>query len=379
MGSEWINNLEARRRVTDILRQAGIPLELRVASECQKFCHENDGPKAPSLRSNKVIYAPLDDSDTYREVDQVVHIHEEFPIGAHTGIQLIGSVPIECKHRHDVEYFAFPVEDIAAYEGFPVWSRLAGSQLFRSLRKTYSGLQKFVPSVASMVEIRDGQTPSSLFKENLLHNSIASLYDFVLAEIGPTPLLGDTFDKEDWEKTDSFTKFQRYLKKNRYAWWAVLRDQISAIPLNDCRQFNKAVCKERIFFGMQFELPIICVDGPIYLVSSNQSFEIKDYSEVDSCLLSIRKQKWPGNARFALLRRTAEVPAVLTNPKGLRSALEVAFAWHREIHNALVNADPILVERWPLETALYSRVLEHYEAREPLLSYRSDINIEESL
>lgn len=379
MRSDWLNNSEALRRVTQILRQAGIPLELRAANECQSFCQEKSGPDIPHLRSGKLVYSPHDDHNSYREVDQLVTIHEEFPIGEYTGVQLIGSVPIECKHRHDVEYFAFPIQDNTAHEGFPAWSDLAGSQLFRSLRGTYSTVQRFAPSLVSMVDIRDGKTPSSLFKENLIHNSIASLYDFILTDIGDSPLLGRTFDDKDMRNTDSFTKFQRYIKKNRYAWWSVLRDQVAKIPLNACRQFNKTLYKGRVFYGMHFALPIVCVDGPIYSVSSNQSFEITDYVEIDSCLISIRKQNWPGHARFTLLRRTAEVPAVLTNPKGLRGVLEAAFAWHREIRNALVNADPIQVERWQLETALYSKVLEYYGKKEPLLCYRSDIDIEDVL
>lgn len=379
MQSHWTNNPDARNRVAEILRHAGIPLELRVAGECELFCKDRNPPKTSHLRTCKLVYSPLDDHNCYREVDQLVTIYEEFPISKQTGIQLIGSIPIECKYRHGIEYFAFHLGGNHAHEGFPVWSSLAGSQLFRSLRPTYSTLRDFPPALASMVEIRDGKTPSTLFKENIIHNSIGSLYDYALHEVGSAPIIEGIFEDSELKKVRHFAAFQRYIQKNNYAWWSVLRDQIEAIPLEACRRFNRVLSRSRAFYGIHFALPVICVNGPIYSVASNQSFEITDYKEIESCLISIRKQSWPGHARFALLKRTAEVPAVLTTPKGLRKVLEAALRWHSEIRNVLVNTDSTLLERWQLEAALYSMVLTHYQKKDPLLSYRSDIDIDEYL
>jgi hypothetical protein len=380
MGSNWVGNSDARRRVSDILKQAGIPLELRVADECQRFCKQRRRKNGPGVDARKVVYSPLDDPDSYREVDQVIHIHKEFPIGSHTGIQFFGTVAIECKHRHDVEYFAFPVEGNRSHEGFPVWSSLAGSQLFKSLSTAYDRLEAFTSANVSMVEICDGKTPKGAYKENLLYNSAASLYDFVLADVGESPLIGREFDDEDRKTTEVFLKFKRYLEKNNYAWWSVLRDEIAALSLAQCRSFNKASFKGGpIYYGIRSHMPIVCVDGPIYRVSWDPVSGIKDYTEVESCLLTIRKQKWPGHARFALLRRTPEIPVVLTNPKGLPKALATALSWYGEIQHLLSTADSTLIARWPLEAAFYCKVLSHYGVSEGLGAYRSDLDIEEML
>jgi hypothetical protein len=53
------------------------------------ICQEKSGPDTPHLRTGKLVYSPHDDHNSYREVDQLVTIHEEFPIGEYTGVQLI--------------------------------------------------------------------------------------------------------------------------------------------------------------------------------------------------------------------------------------------------------------------------------------------------
>jgi hypothetical protein len=123
-------------------------------------------------------------------------------------------------------------------------------------------------------------------------------------------------------------------------------------------------------------MPVLCVDGPLYRVEWDASSGVSDFVEAESCLVSIRKQQWPGETRFSLLTRTPEVPVVLTNLSGLPACLELAEAWYEETRSMLKSVSETVVERWPLETALYSKVLSHYTDLKKQDGYRSDLDME---
>lgn len=381
MKSSWLDNDDARHRVSDLLNQAGIPLELTVASTCQEFAHQHAGRDYVSVETSKIVYSTSNEPESYREVDQSVQIYDEFEVGPNTGIQLIGNVPIECKHRNDVEYFAFPVVGETTCEGFPVCSTMAGSEYFRSLRGAAVVLQKLCPASVTMIKIKDSDTPQSVHTESVLYNGASALYDFVFTDLcSLTPLGLSAREEQQLTESGVFSRFERYISENRYGWWTVLRSQIQALSMEECRSFNKAIFSGgRVYQTVCLHMPVLCVDGPLYRVEWDASSGVSDFVEAESCLVSIRKQQWPGETRFSLLRRTPEVPVVLTNSAGLQTCLELAEAWYEKTRSMLKSASKTVVERWPLETALYSKALSHYTEFKKQDGYRSDLDMESCL
>lgn len=375
MGSEWISNKEAKNQVKNLLKQAGVPLEIKIANICKEFCQSCSVDEKVHITAEKVVYSPSHSEEIYREIDQRVNIFEEFVVDELTGVQLIVNLPIECKYRADVELFGFPsMSPWDIHMGFPIHGYFARSEYFRSLYTSYKSLSKLYPANIILVEIKEGKTPSKVKKEDLLYKAASSLYDFILFDLSPS--------KTEVRNEDSiiddlgiFEDFRSYLRKKHYVWWSVLREWISNIDIEKCELFNEKYFKvSPIYFGITAHLPVICFNGPIYRVKLHSDFDIKDFEESPYLITSIRKLGWPGLARMELLNLTPEVPAVVTNPIGLKSVLEIGFKWYQDIRNILVNAAPTVLKRWPLESAFFKKIYSYYIKEQETSGYRSDLD-----
>jgi hypothetical protein len=176
IASMWYDNPDVVKRVKTLLTQMGIPLEHRVAATCREFAQSSTvQASGASLTSRKVVYAPRSDPTVYREVDQVVHISQAVALSQNTGIHLYVVVPIECKYRKDVEYFALNSEDANAYKRFPISSQTYGSQLFELCVAALKVLDLLPPVEISGVEIVEGITPGKPQSENLVYNAASTL------------------------------------------------------------------------------------------------------------------------------------------------------------------------------------------------------------
>ena len=375
MGSDWISKTQAINRVKGLLKQAGIPLEIKIGNICKKFCQSQDVSDQVHITAEKIVYSPSPSEEIYREIDQRVQIYEEFEVDNLTGVQLIVNLPIECKYRTDVELFGFPyMSPWDIHKGFAIHGNFAGSEYFRSLHVSYTCLSKLHPADIILVEIKEGKTPCKVDKEDLLYKAAASLYDFILFDLTPSEA---EMHREDSLIDDLglFEDFQAYLHKRHYVWSSVLRDWIKKIDTEMCNLFNEKYFKgTRIYFNITAHLPIICVNGPLYRVRLDSNFNIKGFEETLYLTTSIRKQGWPRLARIGLLSLTPEVPVIVTNPIGLKSVLEIGFKWYQDIRNSLVIAPGEVVKRWALESAFFKRVYLYYIKEEETRGYRSDID-----
>jgi len=306
----------------------------------------------------------------YREIDQVVQLYEEFDVDERTGIQLVFNIPVECKYRSDVEYFAFPLPMLRPHT-FPVTSDLAGSDYFRSLAGTDRILQSIPLADLSLVQIEGGRTPKMIHKENVIYNAASALYDFVLFNLRRygTPMSDDPLLQE------LFESFQGYLNRHHYAWWMVLGEWMRENVSCRAEDFN-----ERYFGGHRLHhvvvihLPIVCVSGDLFQVHGGELSEIAGFAKINACVTRIRKHGWPGDARFTLLARGAEVPVVVTNPAGLTGVLNIAITWFSNVRAMLKRANPS-VKAWAVEAMFFQKVVHHFAAAEPDEGYRSDLDI----
>lgn len=375
MNSEWHSNKGASSRVAQILEQAGIPLELQVASICKEFFSTSSSSDKVDIFTEKIIYSQSDSEEEYREIDQRVTFYEEFEVSDLTGVMLDVRMPIECKYRKDVEFFAFCISENDSHQGFPIFGDFAGSEYFRSLESTYKKIENIDVCAITMVEIADGRTPQKIHKENLIYNAAAALYDYVIFTANQYIETDFTFENNLIDSLGLFEKYQKYLKKNCYDWSTTLRKwSKKAISKQKINQFNSNYfSNKRIFHYLCAYIPIICVNGPIYRVTWSKNSGIKTFERIDYCLSTIRKHGWPGKARFSLVKRTAEVPVVVTNIDGLKQALDIGRVWYEEIHRALTEGSSELKNRWALESAFYNRVVRHYSKLENNYAYQSDI------
>jgi hypothetical protein len=75
--SPWLSVESAVKRVSELLTESGLPLELRAAALMAKFkdeCPVND--ETYEINSGREIYSVDDDDEVVRELDQVLSIYE---------------------------------------------------------------------------------------------------------------------------------------------------------------------------------------------------------------------------------------------------------------------------------------------------------------
>jgi hypothetical protein len=377
MADEWLSNEGASQRVIALLNDSGIPHELRVAALCRAFCASYSGDRRPHARTQKLVYS-TDSMGEYREIDQFVELYEEFNVDELTAIDLSFNIPVECKHRSDVEYFAFPLPMVRPHP-FPVASMLSGSDYFRSLAPTYRILRSIPLADLRLVQIKDGRTPKIIHKENVIYNAAAALYDFVLFEVqhyGPSMSNHSMLD--DPLLQELFERFQAYLDQFHYAWWMVLREWMKENVSCRAEDFNKRYFGgerdpggHQVHYGVEIYLPIVCISGDLFEVHTGELLEITGFAKINACIATIRKHSWPGNARFALLAQGADVPVVVTNLAGLTGVLDIAVTWFRDMQAILKSANPS-VKAWPVEALFFQKVIHYFAAAEPEEGYRSD-------
>ena len=368
----WLSSDGARDRVTALLEQAGIPLELQVASVCKAFVEttQNDGFRATSER---LVYAPLDEPDIYRELDNKASLYQEFEVGDTLNVQLTLDVDIECKHRAGVQYFAFPTSETAVVSGLPLWSNMVGSGLFASLRNSYSqAFSTLLHSTITGITFKNS-APTSIHEEQLIHNTASAIYDFILSDYGSTRL-GDQVYTQPMIIL-LMREFYDYISENNYYWASVIRTWLDGIPQELCREFNESNAYRAMYNRVSLHVPVICVDGEIHAVNWNSAFGIEGFRTVDACVVSVRKRAWPGAAQFSLLNPTAEVPAILTNPDGLLGVLGAGRRWFESVRRILTDAEPRLLERWALESHVYAAVVGTWINDNETPAYRSDLDM----
>jgi hypothetical protein len=374
MADEWLSNEAASQRVIALLNHAGIPHELRVAAVCRDFCAPYLGDRRPHATTQKLVYS-ADLTSEYREIDQFVQLYEEFEVDELTGIQLIFNIPVECKHRSDVEYFAFPLPMVRPHT-FPVASELAGSDYFRSLAPTYHRLGSIPLADLSLIQIEGGRTPKMIHKENVIYNAASALYDFVLFHLRQNvPPMFDHPMVDDPVLQELFERFQLYLNRSNYAWWMVLREWMRENVSCRAEDFNERYFGgHRLHHTVEIYLPIVCVSGDLFQVCRGELSEIAGFSKINACIAMIRKLGWPGDARFTLLARGAEVPVVVTNPAGLSGVLDIAVTWFSNVRAMLKQANPC-VKAWAVEAMFFQKVVHHFAAVEPDEGYQSRYDI----
>lgn len=370
MRSDWFSNSQTKNFVKDMLVKAGIPLEYKVSSICNKFAEKNTG-ESIYIEADKLLYCPSFTEDIYREVDQRIIIYNEFPVDDTTVICLLVNVLIECKARKDTELFCFEPDNIKQSKFyFPVYGKPAKSSFFKTTMDTYKNFSDIINSDVQIMQIEKGTTPKKMYEENIIYNAAGSLYDFISFDIA----YGEEEQVESNEMIEYlFNEYKSYLDENKYEWSSTLKAWMSKIDIEICKKYNETIFGDgRTFEYVAAHLPVVCMDSPIYKVSFNENKDIKDFEEIKFCATTIRKNGWPGKNEAELLCSTAEVPVIVTNIEGLNDVLIKAYNWHKSIKEKLLSADKTLVTRWPLEAALFKRIYSYYISHNNN-RYRSDI------
>jgi len=373
--SDWKSSDGAIERVRDLLVEAGLPLELSVEASCVEFASAASIRTQVHVDTRKLVYSMLDEPEVYREIDQMLDFYDELEVGS-LGIQLMCNVPIECKYRKDIEYFAFPASSELASCSFPVGGVIAGSQYARLLAEAHPPLKDSIQAATvTSLKIAQGATPQAVHSENTIYNAAGALYDFVATDsITFTPQSLDVLELQTLDDLGVLSHVRRIAEANNAGGLSAIRQYAWKVPDEVCEQYKDAVYGDRrVYHSLIAYLPVVCVGGPLHAVQWSPEAGIGDFTKLDACVVEIRKRDWPGKARGVLLWADALAPALVTNLEGLPSCLALAEEWFMRLRKALIQAPPDIIDRWPLESALMSVGTVEYSLGDFDGGYRSDL------
>jgi len=371
--SKWIENAGARAHVEALLAKAGVPLELEVASVAQAVVEEFLGDESVKASSEALVYESPDDLGTYREVDRRFSLYQEFELDEHTGVQLIISVPIECKSREEMELFLFPSDRERVTRRFPLYGDFIGSRLGRRLRSTFATLQHHTLGSFVSLRIHDGSTPQAVEKEELIYKAGGSLYDFVAADARTHA--SSPREAEVLEELGIWEDFLAFRRSKHWLWEFALPAFVKTLTAEQTGAFQEGYSGSgRMYYGLHGAIPVVCVDSPIYEVAWKTSESATGFTETNGGVGAMRKQRWPGECGPYLLETGPEVPVIVTNPAHLAEVLYEADGWRKAIVAVLAGAPAEEKTSWALEAALYRVAIIHF-AESQGWYYRSDLEL----
>jgi hypothetical protein len=354
--SRWQNEESAIARVSELLRESSLPLELETAEIVTKFLDDlPDKSDDLFFENGRLVYSPEND-DTYREVDHVLTMYESDDMGNdYASVHLTTITPIECKSRRSVEFFAFSDPSVAGLVApFPAFSIFTELPELVSINHDIAAFKLLLNAQTSGIRFKeDGKTPVSIHDENLIYNAGGSLYDFISADISMHAV----------EINDAAPSILAQLGVlDGLADVAVSQDYDSAVKtycenLSDetCREFLELYHAETDMPFLQANVlyfPIVCVDVPIHEVAWEPASGIKGFTEIPFCAVTHVKHGWPGAHRKYIGRTAATV--LFTNISHLREALDLMNAWRITVRRHLFDMPKRRGSRWPLELMIWT-------------------------
>jgi hypothetical protein len=369
--ASWHENEGATARVKQLLEESGALVESRVSAICHDFAAKADKKRGVHVRSDSLTYGLDSDSSPLRQIDQHVEFYKEFAINEQGGVVLRLQLPIEVKHRKELQLVGIRYPEHSYRPRMPISGFLNGTDIFREI-----ALDDPFPSIPLLhpvlLEIQGGTTPQRVFGENLIHNAGSALYDYIHFD-----LTGETGDSSDLpygahviESMGLMDQFSDFLEEKHFAWWSVLRDWMRDNFTEEViLKFNEMLGNSRLFQGIELYCPIICMDIPIWM------YDGKVFSPCDSLLTRIRVNRWPGSLRQTLAGYTAEAPILIVSLSGLSNILEESKRWFHKTEGVLSRADTRVKGRWFIESAFYHLALRKGFAEEPQSWVRSDLDI----
>jgi hypothetical protein len=211
-------------------------------------------------------------------------------------------------------------------------------------------------------------TPKSVFGENLVQNSAASLYDFVRSMGG----YGDSGHPSTIAEEGVLEEFEEYLEATRYYGPHVARRWAAELSSERVEEYARAVTGgRRVFRSVDAYLPIVVLDSELYAAQLDEDGVITRYEPRDCMATSVRVVGWASAASAPFALRTAEAVVTVANPAGLAAILPQVFDFFSAARDGLVSQGDESSNRAIFEHDFLSAVASH-QVRPG--SYRSDID-----
>lgn len=360
MSSEWLANADATNHVKNLLLKAGLPLEMQTSEVCRKFI-SNHGNTNLAIRfsAGRTVYGDENTDNASREIDQVLKMSSNITISKDRVIYLSLFVPIECKHRNNLEVFGFPYKDVGLETiAYPVITdSLNGSSMVNKITKSLPAIMndKVLYGI-SLLEIEAGKTPKGVIGEDLVYKAGTALYDYVKSWIDASP---EQDQERIVEKLPTFGDIQRmmnYAKSFRGS-WPFIKSVMNSWTEDIIDNFNRQyVDGDWTYHGIDIFLPLLCVDAPLYSVEVSENTELQSFHAKELLTTGIIVPRWPKSSPYYLANPSSESLLGITNPQSLNSVLESVYEWFLSIIQLIEQAPTKDKERMFIEAAMFRYV-----------------------
>lgn len=366
-GTGSLGPTAATEHIKALLNKAGIPLEMRAAHACQAFAKRRQRAHRVSTTASRLVYGPLDEGQSLREIDQLVTLYGEAKLsGGQFGLAVKLMAPIECKHRTGAAYFGIEhPRGARRLAAFPVSSDLSGSRLIdRCIQPGPSAIQALPDTTVVGVEFGPGGEARRMLEENVTYKATGALYDFIKSHCTPLDdLLIDGFTKTGLRRR------LRLTDEMRLPWQRWLTEFRTA----DAQLLTKHVTKPgHLMLDATHYIPIICVDAPLYLTRVQKDGTVDDPAPVELLSTVARLPKWPGKLRLSIAYPAPEARAIVCNVESLPNLLDILADWHGRMLARLRAAHFAYVKSAMLEACVRRLAVESLDKEWHSTTYNSD-------
>ena len=327
---DWRESDAAKERLKQVLLKSGVPLETRVLQIVRDFCkaHEVGGLRASA--QGPMLWRESEDK-AQREMDAGAVVRECIQF---RNIEIIieGQYAIEVKFREGVEWFAF---------ASPHSTRLpvAGNfVLSEALFSAYNSVTENLPlsrlaSLKTEGGIADSPEKSVPFTEKLTQNVSGAMADFVRhVAPGTLPAVRNWNVQRFVHESGLLNEFNEFVGEDD-DWRTALINFLDKIPVTTHQEFlTKHNGPHPIV--LKFFVPILCTNGRMNHVEMSDDGAILDITPLEYAVTGERLEKWPERDLFLL--PSDHFPLIVTNPEGLRAAMQVAYDLIRRVRDKLV-------------------------------------------
>lgn len=366
----WRNKEAAEAKLRNILQRGGIPLEIQTITTADAFRNRIAQRDAESgyKQSVAVTVTPgatfHTSTGTPREMDCVVTLTRRL---ATSGASFVveARIPIECKHRANVEWFAFEMpKSFSNYTDNPLLAPLFSDPMGREFAEETEDWQHiWLPERRLTAVETKGFT---LCNDTLLKEVAAAAYDYAVAlranhdQIIPIP--GATTLRE-LKLLDRFGKFtgrgeqtlsERFLKTTgaEDSRISAFCDQLEA---EDHQRYLSAIRGTTQEITLQIFVPVLCVNGPLWDVRLDPWDHQQNFVSMDFAAERLHLEQWPGKLMPEVLNARAAFPLVIAPISNLGDTLMyvdgmLGATMH---HLALLSESPI-VTGLPLKLAAHA-------------------------
>ena len=358
MAHDWLSNPDAVNHIKHVLHTSGVPLETQVA----RICDQTErwlplaGAESTSFTAGRLLYGESPMETALREVDQGLMTQGFLQLGDTLDLSVELHILIECKHRDELAVFGFPAHSRRPPPLTP--PMLCDFAFAKVLHTITDTMTLFVPDrLGTLALLSNMDKKPRVAEEQLIYKAGGSLYDCIrfhtvgLTEPAMDPLIAQLGLVERFHATNPEPLFD---------WWTTVRAWMHAhLTEDDYAAFAQAYTADLPAHipTLAVFLPLVCVDAPLYTVTTDDQGAIDTFVPQSYLLTTLRVPHWPGHLQPYLVQAMPEALITVVDVTALDAFLADVAQWWHTLATALRQIDEQVALRFLCQKAVLQSIV----------------------